>query len=186
MKTRDEDGNLVEEMNLLTSPPPIKNWTLPSEEDDKMPGEDQGICREEFSDISDFLKKRKKDKTAKEMTAHQKEESAKMEQRMLNRLEMMINEADFECSTKYPFQSLTKNVPTDPEIGLQNPNDVHQFLQRSRRLRFEYLETLTPKARMELFHRENEFANQHITSEYLTTSESSDMDNQGFPKLNCN
>ena len=185
-KTTEEDGNIVEEMRLITSPPPIKNWTLPSEEDDKIPGADQGICREEFNDISNFLKKRKKDKTMKEMTAHQKEEGAKMEERMLNRLEMMINEADFECSTKYPFQSLIKNVPTDPDIGIQNPNDVNQFLQRSRRLRFEYLETLTPKARMELFHRENEYANQHITSEYLTTSESSDMDNQGFPKLNCN
>ena len=68
------------------------------------------------------------------MTAHQKEEGAKMEERMLNRLEMMINEADFECSTKYPFQSLTKNVPVSASMSLV----AHSLYQNNCRDQLNY------------------------------------------------
>ena len=149
---------------LLATPPPVGNWP------DKL--QEAGVSRNSFKDISDFLHQRRRDQ-AKSKTNQDPEpdqllygnpsESQEMDE-TIAKLYDMIREADFECSCLYPFQSLIENVPIDPELGIQNPEEADQFVKKVRQIRAEYLNKLTTDEKLDLIRKEGEKKVDYATS----------------------
>ena len=55
-----------------------------------------------------------------------------------------MHNLEMEALTTYPFTSLIKQCPRDPQTGLFDPNRVTKFLGKRQKLRISYFETATP------------------------------------------
>ena len=54
-----------------------------------------------------------------------------------------IHDLEMEALTTYPFTSIIKQCPPDPQTGLIDANRVSKFLRKRRRLRINYFQNAT-------------------------------------------